>query len=787
MPRRLVSWVWGVLLCGLAGCYASAAPDMGEGNDETSWPDTGGGDDETSWPDAGAGGTNPCGQAVDAGFCDKVQYCEEEIPAAEGPHERVTAAFEERYAEREGLTYAELLEAHRPPYIESLGFDPVAAAFRQKFIEAFGLSNEAIGVLDDLGFVVVPVAPRDPTPTNPLPTGAGPSEIYHRVWTADLPVFVSADSILHAWHRTFDNLLVVAEERVAIPALRELVVRVLGELDPREPADRDAMLLVSVGRKLLEPSWAPPGEVADEVATWVGLAEGLAEGAGIVCVPFLGGQLKMDFSQFIPRGHYTRSEALKRYFKAMLWFGRTDLVLDASGSVPVTDCDDPNPREEAAARALVRALRDGCAGEIYRRMDRIYGTFVGRTNALTPTALLAACAAVGRPGCVGEPDDFAAMYDALPRAAYSSRVFGGDTPPLTLRFFPQRFAYDAWVTARSTTPRLQPAWIGGRAMAMPEDVAFVLGSDRAAEYFAKDMEDPLRENLPATLAALRDVMEEIAPSELEGSIYNHWLDGLAALSRPGLSWDLPEVMRTAPWHDRKLEAVLASWAELRHDTILIVEQSTGGIDGCVYPDGYVEPVPGLWKALGEAAVTMSRLFKDLAIPSVSPALFGHWVWVLDHLAQITERELAGQPLTDDQALFLNDLVSDASEWGCGASGARVFDGWYPNLFWQEFWPLSAKGDLGIDSISGMAEPLVIDVHTDAENEAALEVATSNPALMVVAIERSGDVTLYGGPVSSYFTFRKPIGERMTDEQWAEQVEQDALPASPPFTAAYRVE
>ncbi|KAG6572862.1 uncharacterized protein IUM83_15508 [Phytophthora cinnamomi] len=33
-------------------------------------------------------------------------------------------------------------------------------------------------------------------------------EIYYRLYTDDLPVFVTTDSILHAWHRSFDAFLV---------------------------------------------------------------------------------------------------------------------------------------------------------------------------------------------------------------------------------------------------------------------------------------------------------------------------------------------------------------------------------------------------------------------------------------------------------------------------------------------------------------------------------------------------------------------------------------------------
>jgi len=34
-----------------------------------------------------------------------------------------------------------------------------------------------------------------------------------------------------------------------------------------------------------------------------------------------------DFSQYVPRGHYTRSETLKKYFVGMMWFGRMTFLL----------------------------------------------------------------------------------------------------------------------------------------------------------------------------------------------------------------------------------------------------------------------------------------------------------------------------------------------------------------------------------------------------------------------------------------------------------------------------
>jgi hypothetical protein len=40
---------------------------------------------------------------------------------------------------------------------------------------------------------------------------------------------------------------------------------------------------------------------------------------------------KIDFSQFKPRGHYTQSEDLEKYFKMMIWFGRTDIYITKPG------------------------------------------------------------------------------------------------------------------------------------------------------------------------------------------------------------------------------------------------------------------------------------------------------------------------------------------------------------------------------------------------------------------------------------------------------------------------
>ena len=365
-----------------------------------------------------------------------------------------------------------------------------------------------------------------------------------------------------------------------------------------------------------------------------------------------------------------------------------------------------------------------------------------------------------------------------------------------MRFFPQRFGYGSWVTSRSTIPRFKPLVQGpdGRSMARVEDVAFAFGADRAATLFEEEVQQPFRENLPATLEAARRTMEELPPTELDPTTYNYWLEALIAMSAPTVGSEFPQVMQTAAWHDRKLESVLASWAELRHDTILVVEQSTGGI-GCEYPKGYVEPVPAFFAALDEAAAALVPIFEDPAFAdmgygveggNVAP-FFAHFREVLGTLRDIAAVELAGEPMTEDQIAFLERT---ADLHGQGYYGDRQFNGWYPKLFWTLGWfPGDIDEENGYFDIdeSGVGEALVADVHTDADCGLALEVATDYPGLLVVAIDNGGDLAVYGGPVSSFYTFHQPVAERMTDEQWVEKVEAADLPERPAFTQSYHVD
>jgi hypothetical protein len=84
----------------------------------------------------------------------------------------------------------------------------------------------------------------------------------------------------------------------------------------------------------------------------------------------------MDFSQFKARGHYEKSEALKKYFQGMMWCGRVDLRIAGTP-------EEASPRELGAAIVLHNLLQQSGKFEQWQQFDKLIQTFVGRTDSMT--------------------------------------------------------------------------------------------------------------------------------------------------------------------------------------------------------------------------------------------------------------------------------------------------------------------------------------------------------------------------------------------------------------------
>ena len=82
--------------------------------------------------------------------------------------------------------------------------------------------------------------------------------------------------------------------------------------------------------------------------------------------------------------------------------------------------------------------------------------------------------------------------------------------------------------------------------------------------------------------------------------------------------------------------------------------------------------------------------------------------------------------------------------------------------------------------------IVADVFTrntiGCEKQGILYEATGTPNKIFVLVECNGHLYLTSGATFSYYEFVRPMGDRLTDEQWQKMLEEGKAPAQPSWFA-----
>jgi hypothetical protein len=605
---------------------------------------------------------------------------------------------------------------------------------------------------------------------------------YKAIYADHLPLYVSFDSVIHAVHRSYDAALMNIELAFLIPTLKGLLVDMQASLGSGVGTDlpaevrADVDLYLTVARQLLGDTAAVPvaGATTSEVAALVAAAKGAT---GIQPVTLFGQSRYVDFSQFTPRGHYADDSRLTPYFQAMIWLGRTDLRFlqfdTSSPSAPPLFF-----RRQFLAALLLAELTDGDGRlDTWQQMDGVLHGFVGESDNMTVAdfpRLQTAAGVTSAADLAAVPDE--AIAQALLDGGFgiqriASQILlvpsGGANAPLdrVFLFFGQRFVIDSEVFSDVVFDRVMGT--PERMMPRPLDVAFAaLGNNAAVPLLGSDL--ATYPNYPAALHDARRLVDQHGDDFWGGSLYGAWLGALRGLSIPDgdptMAAGLPAVMQTEPWARRVINTQLASWAELRHDTLLYAKQSYTSFPLCDFPDAYVDPYPEAWAGI----VRLAQLGQQIAavLPSGAgtglASYFASVETVATTLGAMAQAERAGQPLTSDQLAFINQAV-DEVPMSAGCSQVLVPQGWYVQLFLN---PNDAQ----------KVDPTIADVHTDPADSAILHVATGLPRLMYVTVDGCDGPRAYAGVASSYFEQTTTNLQRLNDMQWSTQVMASPPPA-----------
>ncbi len=608
---------------------------------------------------------------------------------------------------------------------------------------------------------------------------------YKTIYAADLPIYVTADSVLNALHRSYDDILADVERSYLADTLNQLLAGIRGQIAAASISDvakHDLGLLLGVAAGLL--STSATGLDA-EMRLFIDKAKAAS---GMETLSLFGRDRKVDFSQFLPRGHYASDLKLEAYFRAMMWLGRMELRL--------TDVKDDGTRvlvrrEVEDVLALQELITEAQLAQ-WRSIEQIVALFVGEADYMMLPQAAQLRDALGIPNSVG----LAAITDENLLATIDAGSYGVQricsqlmlvpdqvtTLPNSFAFLGQRYTVDSHVFSKVVYPNTPLPQ--RRMMPNPLDVAFAaLGNDQAAPLLRTELD--LYGYAP-NLGQVRQLVEWHDASYWESSIYTLWVSALRQLSLGKYdATPLPAIARTEAWGRRLLNSQLGSWAELRHDTVLYAKQSYTGIPLCEYPDGYVDPYPGLFarlRQLGTVAAeklsavlpksSLTGKFNKVTGEVINPVIyFQNFAQVAARLELLATEELTGAPRTAADLAFLNDAVAIKS-----ADVVCTFidypSGWYAKLFYDPFAALEA-------------DPTIADVHTQPSDDLGnivgkvLHVATGNPRLMVVSVDSCEGPRAYAGVVSAYFEQTTDNFLRKTDEQWSTEIAK-ATPADVPW-------
>ena len=552
----------------------------------------------------------------------------------------------------------------------------------------------------------------------------------------EFPAFVTTDLFLQLYHLYFDCMLREVEQEKFIPLLDEFCKEARNKLSTEndDPAEQWLSTYFTVANALLDGCPLTTDETAQtEYKKVMESEDAPSEFLGYTDVLF-------NYSLFRPRGHYTRNEALGRYFRTMMWLQTVPFQTD---------------KEEDMKKALMLAQLIGHntkLTKLYKQLTEPMTYLMGQPDDVSILQVWQ---------LHQQESDFKKLCKKIDEIAEKQTRIRPKflrTSRNKVRLMPQRYQPDAEVLQEmvdydsETTKREAPKGL---------DVFAAMGVSAAEKILVDELNEPNRWGKYTTnLKRMKKRMNEIKWSE---NASTQWMSALKTIAdKPQHA---PYFMLTPEWDKKSLNAMLGSWTELKHDAILYAKQPMGAeCGGAGPPDpivkGYVEPNIQFWQKAIDLLKENKKILTthDLLTEKIANAN-QQLIEQAEFLLAMSKKELKGEVLKDveyDQLEYIGakfenmslDLLRDSE---------------------HEFWSWEA--------IQGPDRKvaLVADVYTaNADNnpdKSIIYEAIGDADEIYVVVEIGGYLWLTRGAVFSYREFDRPIDEqRMNDEEWQQYLE-----------------
>lgn len=572
-------------------------------------------------------------------------------------------------------------------------------------------------------------------------------------------LYITPDVAFERVHFFFSSALEECEERRLAPELGEI----LNELEKglRSARNRATGALVRealtrseqqarVARCLLDEDLEPAGDrVAKELK--------LIHAADQTAVSPIMGYLE-DYTQYIARGHYTRTEGLERYFRAITWLGRAAFYVEPN---PAAGIDDESAARLTAQAILLTAVGTkikSLAGRLTKfesTMTALFGASDDLTLAETES-LVAAVAGKRWTDLEDEGDLATVVSPQLIRQARTSMIStarrprilgfyaaeGRSSPPLSIRILGQRFSVDSYVFQNLTFDRVQEL-----VLSPDEQRRLTAGENRNGPgavvpliTLSTTKQRRRVRGMPRGLDLLAALGSKLARDELARSLDDRYVGYGEQSDR--LRSETPELLKStdgfASHYLRAVEfalrnetpislnSALGAWILLRYDLSAYIKQSYTAI-----PKGFSPRRPAPAKLPPIYVAPAASVFKELA-------------GAVEAVSERLESGAQAERLVEILKLLANRAGAGAL---AGDEAGRV----YSVLLRQP-----NKG----------ASVVITDVHSDPISGEALQAALGNGRIAPFKIKDDREAT---GVIFTCYEFRRASAQRMNDDQWRKEL------------------
>ena len=460
---------------------------------------------------------------------------------------------------------------------------------------------------------------------------------------------------------------------------------------------------------------------------------------------------KFAYSLFRPRGHYTRNARLEHYFRTMMWLQTVPFRTDDGTQL---------------GRAVLLSQwlnRNDKAKRLYKYITVPMTYLMGQPDNIS---ILQVAEIANETGILESKD----ISDAKKMQALRERVeavakqqtrikpkynYSGE---YKINLMPQRYQPDAEVLQEmvdyesKATKRDAPKGL---------DVFAAMGVSSAEKILVEEIGEPNRwKKYSPTLKRMKERMKSI---QWDANTATQWMSALKTISEK--PQDSPYFMMTDEWDKKSLNAMLASWTELKHDAILYAKQPMGAeCGGAGPPDpivkGYVEPNIKFWQKAIDLLKNNKALLErfGLLTQKISDSN-EHLIETAEFFLAVSKKELKGQSLSEEEYDQLEYI------------GAK-----FENMSLD----LIRTGEENLYEWNAVQGPdrrvaLVADVYTaNADNnpkKSILFEGVGDADEIYVIVEIDGYLYLTRGAVFSYREFQRPNNEqRLNDEEWQKYID-----------------